>query len=105
MSIGNAVLNLLGLAPQFQEAEMIISASQTAVNAIKVVANLFETDDGKKAKEDLIAIMTGSSQKEDGSIHLDTARKPKAVPAAGHWEWDWDAMKGYVNPHWVEDAK
>jgi hypothetical protein len=99
MSVGVAILNLLGLAPQFQEAEMIISGTQTAVSALKIVANLFSTEQGEKAKEELASLIAGSKQKPDGSIHLDTAPVQKELPVGGHsplvWAWV-GGLQGYV---------
>jgi len=104
MSIGNAVLNLLGLAPQFAQAEAIISGTETAVEALKIIAGVFNSDAGIEGKHKLAALLAGSVQKEDGTIHLDVAHTVPDQPR-GHWEWEWDAMDGYVNPHFVENSK
>ena len=78
MSIGNAILGMLGLAPEFEKAETIISATQTGVEALSALTALLNGEDGEKFKKHMIELM-GGSKEVDGKVHIDA--KPVVAAA------------------------
>jgi hypothetical protein len=89
MSIGNAVLSVLGLSPYVQEAEAIVTASKTAIDLIKSTKELLDSDAGKKFRDHIETLVSVSHQKPDGSVHIGDAPHvlPQAVRPVMVWAW------------------
>ena len=106
--IGNAILGVLGLANIVSEAATVVSAGEDAMTLINAAKKLLDSHEGQQFREKVVSIVEVTKKQPDGSIHIGyEAHKDEDVtpPPAGHWEWDWDALQGYVNPHWVGDKK
>ena len=79
MSIGNAVLSVLGLAPYVAEAEAAITATKSAVELIQSAKELLESEAGLKFRSKVEAIVAVTKEKVDGSVHIGK-EEPAAAP-------------------------
>lgn len=95
MSVANALLNILGLAPQFEQAQTIISATKTGVEAVNALTELLKSHEGAKFKERMIELM-GGSHEVDGKVHIDV-KPPEPAGSAPEMVWAWkDGFTGYA---------
>ena len=95
MSAAAVVLNLLGLAPQFEQASTIISATRTGVEAINAMKELLTSEEGEKFKEHMIELLGGTKEVKPGVVKIDVA---KGEPEVAHGHYIWDSLQGWV---WV----
>jgi hypothetical protein len=97
MSIGNAILSVLGIANEVNEAESVITASKSAIEMIQAAKELLDSGPGKEFRDRASEIISVSHEKPDGSVHIGSD-KPAAHDAPhyakGHYEFD--SINGWV---------
>jgi hypothetical protein len=97
MSIGNAILSVLGIANYVTEGEQIITASKSAVEMIQAAKDLLDSDAGKAFREKAIEIVSVTKEKPDGSVHIGDAPTPHTeAPQYAKGQYVFDPFAGWV---------
>jgi hypothetical protein len=95
MSIGNVVLGVLGLSPYVAEADTIITASKDAVDLIMASRELLNSEDGKKFRDKVEAIIAVTKEKPDGTVHIGSSH-PSNTPAYAKGQYVFDSINGWI---------
>lgn len=96
MAIASAILGLLGLAPQFEQAATLITATRDGIEGVNALKELLTSDDGEKFKKKMIELLGGSSVTPAGTVVIDAKKEEEIIYRHGEWVPKWDALQGWV---------